>query len=149
MSNIVSQIHTAIDTLVATQLGASYQRMRKMYNPGENDLRNSKSCYAVLHGSASNAEGVTRVYTLNHAFRVQIMTTFVDRLDDSKIQTEINSLYDKIDAILVNMHLTKLGLSSIVLLVNEPSIDEPQILFENTAVLISFGINVRYRNAIA
>lgn len=149
MSNIVTQIHGAIETLVATQLGGTYEKMRKIYNPSENDMRNAKSSYAVLHGAASNAEGVTRVYTLNHSFRVQVMTSFVDRLDNANIQTEINSLYDKIDAILVNMHLTKLGLPSIVLLVNEPSIDEPQVLFENTAVLISFGINVRYRNAIA
>lgn len=149
MSTLVTQIHTAIESLVASQLGGSYQKMRKIYNPNENDLRNAKSSYAVLHGAASNSEGVTRVYTLNQSFRVQLMTTFIDRLDDTKIQTEINSLYDKIDAILVNMHLTKLGLSSIVLLVNEPFIDEPQVLFENTAVLMSFGINVRYRNAIA
>jgi hypothetical protein len=149
LSNIVDQIHGAIETSVATVLGANYQKMRRIYNPSENDLRNSKSSYSVLHGAASSSIGITNHYTLDHSFRIQVMTTFIDRLDDANIQDEINSLYSKIDDILVNMHLTKLGLPSIVLVVNEPSIDEPQVLFENTAVLISFGINVRYRKAIA
>ena len=148
MSDIVSQIHTAIESIVTAQLGSGFEKMRRIYNPSENDLRNSRNSYSVKHGSANSSSGVTRVYTLDHEFSIQIMSTFVDRRDDSNIQSEINLLYSKIDDILVNMHLSKLSLPAIVLMVDGPSIDEPQILFENTAVLISFGINVKYRNAI-
>lgn len=148
MSTIVSQIHAAIGTQVATTLGATYQKMRHMYVPETNDLRNAYKSYCVLHGAASNAEGITRVYTLDQEFRVQILNTYIDRLDDANIQSEINTLYDKIDSILVAMFLSKLGLPSIVLIVNDPAIEEPKVL-GNQAVMISFRVNVRYRNSIA
>lgn len=147
MANIVSQIHSAIDTVVVGQL-SGFQKMRQIYQPEQNDLRNAKNSYSILHGAATFAQGITRYYEMNQRFTIQLMTTYVSRLDDANVQTELNTLYDKIDSIFVNLFLSKLAIPTIVLIVNEPTIDEPVIL-DNQAILIRFGINVRYRNAIA
>lgn len=147
MSTIVGDIHTKILSLTATELGVSWSKMRRVFEPERNDLRATFMSYGVVHGAASDADGVTGVYTFDHNFRVKLLTTIVDRTNDDAIQTSINDLYDNIDNLIKKFVSTKLELPTTVLNVDTPGIDEPVIL-DNKAVLLEFTFNVKYRQAL-
>lgn len=145
--NLVSQIHTAIDSLAATTLGGSYVKIRHILNPEKESFR-ATHAYGVRHGAAANAAGVTRHYTLDHAFELVLLARVVNRDDEETTQTIFNDMYDKADAVLNQMFLTKLGLPSIVLIVDNPSISTPVVL-DNDAAILQVGFNVKYRRMIA
>lgn len=147
MSNLVSQIHAGILAQCSTTLGATYHKMRRPYAPDQEDLRSAKKCYGVIHNAAVNAEGVTRVYTLDHGFTILLMTTVVQTMDDDDIQVQINDLYDKADDLLSDLVSSKINLPAIVLVVNEPGLSEPEIL-ANKAVLLRVSFNVKYRSSV-
>lgn len=146
--NIVEQIYDQIVTVTDSALGTgTYTRLRKVFSPEENDLRNINQAFGVRHGAASTADGVTRVYTMDHGFEVLLAKRASTRNSDLTIQETINELYDKADDVFRNIHLTKLNLPSIVLIVDSPNIGVPEIL-ENECVLLTLGFNVKYRSAI-
>jgi len=145
--NVVEQIYDSITAITQTVLGVEYKPLRRVFNPTLNDLRSSEKAFGVLHGAASSSDGVMRFYTLDHSFQVLLSRRFVDRQDDVAIQETINNLYDHADGLLVEMFLKKLNLTSIVMIVDRPSISEPEIL-DNQAVLLRVGFNVKYRNQI-
>lgn len=147
MSNIVEQVFDSVTSIFQANL-TGYTPLRRVFNPELGDLRNISKGYGVIHGAASDTTGPIRFYNLDHSFKGVLVRSFVERLDDAAIQEVINELYDKIDTLLVQMFLTKLNLPAIVSIVNNPSIDEPEIL-DNQAVVIRFGFNVKYRNQIA
>lgn len=146
MANIVQQIYDSITTLTEAEL-PSFKKMRRVFAPNENDFRSAKNSFGVIHKSASDAAGVTKVYTLDHSFEVLLMSTFVSGNDDLDKQTVINSLYDAADELLKLFFLSKLGLPGLVLLVSNPAIAEPEIL-NNEAVVLRVSFDVKYRNAI-
>lgn len=148
MSTIVEDIFDAITTTVQTAVGASYLPLRRVFDPAQNDFRTVAKGFGVRHAEASSADGVNRVYTLDHRFEVVLTRAFVDRNDDAAIQEAINELYDKADEVLKASFLTKLGLSSVILIVDSPTIGAPEIL-PNSAVSLVVGFNVKYRQAIA
>lgn len=145
--NIVEQIHDAIKSTTASVLGAGWVEMRRVFDPSQNDTRTAGMAYGVLHGSASGAAGVQRYYTMDHQFAVVLSRSVVERQDDTEHQAVINEMYDVADDLLVEVFLKKLGLPSIVIIVDNPSISEPQIL-ENGTVIMRVGFNVKYRNAV-
>jgi len=148
MANIVEQIYDAIKSEVATSLGASYQELPFVFDVSKNDLRRIKKGYGVLHKSATSADSVTRVYALDHSFQVIFTETNGRTNSDADAQEALNVLYDKIDEIFKGMVLRKLGLNSIVLLVFEPSIEEPEFLDDNQFLVLRFGFIVKYRQTI-
>lgn len=145
--NIVEQIHTAIKTTCASVFGADYVELRRVFDPSQNDQRGAAKAYGVRHLSASSADGVMRYYTMDHGFEVQLSRSFTDRTDDAETQSVINEMYDLIDDLLVEVFLKKLSLPSIVMIVDNPAISEPELL-ENGTVLIRTSFNVKYRNAV-
>jgi uncharacterized protein (DUF111 family) len=148
MSAIVNSIFDAIKSEVSTAVGAGWVELRRVLEPEKNDFRTMERGYGVRHGSAFNAAGVTRVYTLDHGFAVILTRRVVSRNDDEEMQEAINDLYDKADEVLKRVFLTKLGLPSLVLNVDTPEIDAP-IVLESGGVYIEVRFNVKYRQAIA
>lgn len=146
--NIVQQIFDSITSLAQAELGAEWKPMPKIYDPAQADDRRASKAFGVKHGAAQNAEGILRNYTLDHHFDLLLQRTFVEKLDDSAIQAVINELYDKADDCLTEFMLKKLGLPAIVLIVNEPSMPEPEIL-GNASVVLRVGFNVKYKNAVS
>lgn len=146
--NIVEQIYDGIVTVTDAALGTgTYTRLRKVFSPEQNDFRSVNQAFGVRHQGASSAAGVTRVYTMDHAFEVVLAKRASSRDSDLTIQETINELYDKADDVFRNIHLTKLALPSIVLIVDTPTIGAPEIL-DNECVLLTLGFNVKYRSAI-
>lgn len=148
MSTIVQSIFDAVTSTAQTAVGVAYKPLRKVFDPSQNDFRSIEKGFGVRHGESTSADGVTRVYTIDQRFEVVLVRRFVDRDDDAAIQDSINELYDKADEILKAAFLTKLGLSAIILIVNEPAISTPEVL-DNGAVSIIVSFNVKYRQAIA
>jgi hypothetical protein len=145
--NIVEQIFNAISTTTQTVAGVDYKYLRNVFNPGLNDLRSVSKGYGVIHGSASDADGILRHYTFDHQFEVILTRGFAKRMEDADIQTAINELYSIADDLLVEVFLKKLNLTTIVKIVNRPSIGTPEVL-DNQAVLLRVGFNVKYHNEI-
>jgi hypothetical protein len=148
MSDIVGDIHAAIKSLAQTTLGTDYLPLRKIIDPSENDARIIVKGFAVKHGEATNTEGVIKAYTLNQKFQLLITNSAFNRDDENTVQDVFNNLYDKADDFLNAAFLTKLGLPSTVLLVDQPEIAEPAIL-SNGAALLILTFNVKYRRVIA
>ena len=147
MSNLVEQIHTKIKTITGTVLGSSYQLMQRPFSPEKNTARGAFKAYGVLCGSATSAETTLRSYTLDQNFEVLLQSTFVDRLDDTDKQVVINDLYDQSSKLFKEYFYKKLELPSIVYVVNNPSLSQPEII-ENKTILLRVGITVKYRENI-
>ena len=147
MANIVEQICTQIKVIASAQLGASYTEMRRVFEPDQNDFRTATKSYGVRPLGASSSEGVLRVYTLDHRFEILLMRSVVERNDDSLRLAAIYELYDKASEIFKNLEATKINLASIVLVVNDPAMDEVERLTNNT-VLLRQSFNVKYRESI-
>ena len=147
MSTIVADIFGAIKTESQTILGADYLYLRKIFTPETEDNRLIEKAFAVKHGAAQFADGITRVYTLDQKFEVMIVNRAPSRDDDASVQTVFNTFYDKADDLLRNFFLKKLGLSAVILIIDQPELSEPVIL-ANDAALLTVGFNVKYRKAI-
>ena len=147
MSTIVTDIFNAIKNESQTILGVEYVALRNIFNPELEDNRNSYKAFGVKHGAAQSADGITRVYTLDHKFEVLLVNRAPTRDDDAAIQVVINELYNKADDLLRNFFLKKLGLSAIILIIDQPELSDPEIL-ANDAVLLRVGFNIKYRKPI-
>lgn len=147
MSTVVQDIFTNLKSQAATTLGANFQVLRRVFDPSQNDLRASYQGYAIRHGSAINAAGVTRFYTLDQTFELVLMNTTAVRNDDADIQTTINGLYDKADEYLKDIITTKIGLPTTVLNIESLGITTPEIL-ENGSVIIIVSFVVKYRRQL-
>lgn len=147
MSAAASTIFSAIDSQAASVLGAGYTRMKRIFEPTENDLASLKNSYGVKYGEATSADGVVRSYTLDQKFEVMLATTAVSRSDDQAVQTALSGLYDLADDLLTQFMGTKLGLPALVLLIDSPAIAEPRP-FPNGSVLLTISFTVKYRRPI-
>jgi hypothetical protein len=148
MSTIVGDIHTAIMNLAQSTFGVNYTPLKHVFDPSLNDLRGVNKAFGVRHGEASSSEGITRNYTMNQKFQLLIVNQAINRSDDQEVQAVFNNLYDLADSFLNAAFLTRLGLTSTVLIVDQPEMSEPQLMPNDGALLI-VGFNVKYRRAIA
>jgi hypothetical protein len=147
MATIVKDIFDAITTTTQTELGSTWNKLRRVYAPELNDFRTGENAFAVKHLSASSADTTLRFYTLDHLFEVILSRSFVERLSDDEIQIAINDLYDQADKLLVKFFISKLGIPANVMIVDQPSLSEPEVL-ENQLVILRVGFNVKYRNQV-
>lgn len=150
MSNIVEQIFDKIESIGQTALGSDWHKMKRVFDPDNNDLRTSDKAFKCRHGSANSSifeSGVTKNYTMDHGFDVLLMRSTVQRNDDANVQETINELYDMADDLFKAYLNTKLELPTLVLNVNGPSIADPVIL-DNTSVLLILSFTVKYRQLL-
>lgn len=149
MSAIVTSILTNVLSTISSTLGGSYQELRHIYDVTKNDIRTAKLGYGVRPLSASNSEpGILRVYTVDHGFEVILTDTITRGASDTERTTAIGTMYDKADEIFKALVNSKAGSASYVLVVNNPSMSEPEFLEENQIVVLRMQLNIRYRSAI-
>lgn len=148
MATIVQDIITQSKSIASTLLGASYKELRFVYTVERNDIRSAEKGYSVRPLSATPAESVTRVYTLDHGFEF-ILTDTIGRSDDDSQRTDaLNTMYDKADEYFKQIINTKINLPSVVLLVSSPSISEPEFVLDNKLVILRMQYTVKYRSAL-
>ena len=147
MSNIVEQIYDSVVTLTGTELGATWTRLSKVFDPAQNNFREINQAFGVRPRGALTSEGVTRVYTMDHTFDVLLAKRASSRDSDLAILETEFILFSAADELFKKFFLSKLALPSIVLIVNSPSLSDPEVL-DNGCVLLTASFNVKYRNLI-
>lgn len=145
--NIVEQIFDSVETIAQATLGGTWKKLPKVLKPEDNDLRTIERGFGVRFGAASAAEGVTRVYTMDHVFELVLGRRAVERNDDGEVLETFNDLYAKADDVFRELVLKKAGLPGIVLLIDKPAMDPPQILANEGAILVMSFV-IKYRNQI-
>jgi hypothetical protein len=140
--NTVQQIYDQLVTVSQDKLGVNWQRLRKIYDPAQNDFRNIEQAFAVRHQAASSDADATQVYVLTQLFEVLLADRAANRDSDLAIQDRLNVLYDKADEIFKEAVRTKLSLE-FVTQVSGLQFREP-VLLENGAILLTAGLDVKY-----
>lgn len=146
MTNFVEQINDAIKVRVAAVLGSDYSEMAYVLAVEMNNERNSVDRYGVHPLSASNTTGPLNLIAFDQAFEIVLMDQFKNRDSDLQQRETTFVLYDKMDAIIQDLMHTKIGLSSIVTLVHDPAIGEPEYPDNEIAVLRGIVI-IKWRRA--
>lgn len=146
MATIVGDIIDSMKSIIATELGATYQELKYVYNVEKNNLRSMEKAYGVRPVDAATAESVTKAFTLDHSFEI-ILTDSVARTDTDVQRTDaIKVMYDKGDEIFKDFINTKIALPLVVLDVRAPSISEPEFVDDNKMVILRFQTVVKYRS---
>lgn len=149
MATIVSQIITAAKAQIATTLGATYSELAFEIDLEKNNFRSNDKRYGFIPLEAANNEtSINRYYTLDHRFNL-ILTQQADiRQSDADLRAVREDLYDKMDELFQAFILTKLGLSSIIMLIDSPEIEAPEYLEDNRLVVLRGTITIKYRQSI-
>lgn len=148
MANHVAQIHTALKDIVNQVLGSSYHELRDTIDPQRNESRIFHNGWAVRHGAAKDAAGITNAITLDHAFEIIVGKLNPRRMEEKELQVIVNELYDKLDQISVKIFQTKLDLPTLVINVFDPSIDPIDLTNDKEFAGLRMQIYVRYRSNI-
>lgn len=149
MANLVGQIIDAIQSTCATATSAnSFQALPFTSDVKKNNVRTARKSYGVRPLEAVNAETILKTYTVNHKFEVILTDVITRGADDEALETSIKLLYNMADEIFVLALKTKLGLSSVVLNVFEPSILEPELYEKEQIVVLRMQFTVKWRNTL-
>ena len=140
--NLVTQVHDELVSRCGTILGADWVRLKKVFDPTQNDFRSIAKGFGVRHGAASPDADATKVFILSHTFDIVLTSRAANRDSDIEIQTRLNELYSKADDIFKDAVRSKLELY-FVTHVDGLKFAEPQVL-NNGAILLTASIDVRY-----
>lgn len=143
MSTVVGDIRTAIDGIVATE--TTWSKLRFIEDVSKNDERNLDQAYGVRPLDAPEGSTITKVYTLDHNFEVILSRTAPREQDDDDLIAAKDDLFEQAHKVLKATIDTKLGLPAVVIVVQAPSISEPEILDGLSAIVLRVGFSVKYR----
>lgn len=148
MSTVVADITAALKSEIETALGAGWSQLKFVFEPEKNDFRSVQQGYGLIQGPTDPVEGTLRVYTVDQEYRVILTRRVASRLSDRDYETDKNALFENAHKIFQRLVLTKGGLPSKILLIDGPSMSEPEILEEQIA-LLELSFVVKYREALA
>lgn len=145
MSTIVGDILDAIKSTATTAV-PSLISLRHILDIEKNSMRELGEGFGVRPLSATNAEGITRAYTMDQGFELILTKTTGRGIDESDTEIAYKKLYERGHIIFKAMLLTKIGLPSKVLAVFPPSMDEPDI--DQKRIVLRIQVVVKYRELI-
>ena len=145
MSSLVTDIITGLETRLAAVL-TTYAPLRYYFDLSKNDYTGNNNRYAVVPKAIESQAGVIRSVTVNQDFQIVLTNGYRNNpKSDTDLQAVVKELYDKMDDVLNDLFLTKLGVPSIVLLVTLSGIEEPEILEDNKVIALRMNLTIRYR----
>jgi len=148
MSTLTKQIIEGIEGRIESVL-PDYRKLRYYYDVEKNDYKGNDERFAVIPMGVESQEGVIRSITVNQDFQIVLTDGYRNGpKDDENLQDKIKALYDKMDDVLNDLFINKLGVPTIVLLSTLSGFDEPEILEENKVAVLRMNIIVRYRRSI-
>lgn len=147
MSTIAKDIREGIEAVVLSNLDASYQLLNYKFDVGQNDFRANRKGYAVVQQEAFRIAGTTRAITKERRYEIILVDNFKNRVNDNPAQAVIDELEDKISEINRDLHLSKAGVAS-VLVVNFDELVAPEIDNQNNIVIMRNNVLVQYREVI-
>lgn len=149
MSTTVQSVMTAIETQAATTFGSGWSKLRNVYDLSNLDGRAGNNSYGArpLAAADSPTHAPFKTYALNHRFEVILTDRVPERSDDDSISSKIQGLYDKADELYKDMVNTRIGIAA-VCLVNNISIEEPELLEGQQLVALRMQFDVIYRQSL-
>lgn len=140
--NLVEQIYDQLVAISVDKLGGNWQRLKKIYEPAQNDFRNIEQGFAIKHSAAAAESNATKVFILSQQFDILLADRAANRDSDLAIQERLNNLYSKADDIFKECVRTRLSLD-FVTHVDSLQFKEPELL-TNGAILLTASLDVRY-----
>lgn len=138
-----TDILNAIESRVNVVL-PSYKRLKYSYDVEKNNKRASDDAYGIGAGAGSSVEGTFRTITMDQEFFVILTKDFGGRSDDNAERTALKAIYDDMETLYRDLFQSKLGIPSVVYLVSELSLDEPEKIADNViSVRMSFTVKHR------
>lgn len=139
--NYVEQIYDQLVTIAEAEL-VGWQRLKKVFQPEQNDFRNIEMGFGIRHGAAGSDTDATKVFILSQRFEILLVHRAANRDSDLAVQERLHTLYSKADDIFQESVRSKLSLG-FVTHVDGLDFAEPSVL-ENGSVLLVAGMDVRY-----
>ena len=138
-----TEILNAIESRVNAVL-PSYKRLKYSYDVEKNNKRASDDAYGIGAGAGSSVEGTFRTITMDQEFFVILTKDFGGRSDDNAERTALKAIYDDMETLYRDLFQSKIGIPSVVYLVSELSLDEPEKIADNViSVRMSFTVKHR------
>jgi len=138
-----ADILNAIESRVNAVL-PSYKRLKYSYDLEKNNKRASDDAYGIGAGAGSSVEGTFRTITMDQEFFVILTKDFGGRSDDNAERTALKAIYDDMETLYRDLFQSKIGIPSVVYLVSELSLDEPEKIADNViSVRMSFTVKHR------
>jgi len=138
-----TDILNAIESRVNAVL-SSYKRLKYSYDVEKNNKRASDDAYGIGAGAGSSVEGTFRTITMDQEFFVILTKDFGGRSDDNAERTALKAIYDDMETLYRDLFQSKIGIPSVVYLVSELSLDEPEKIADNViSVRMSFTVKHR------
>jgi len=147
--NKVQQIIEAIESEVSTTLGASYSKLNYIYDIEKNSFKGNPNKFGVLPLESSTVSGVVRASTIDQTFQIVLTDEYRNTaMNDLSLQEAVKNLYDKLNDIEKQLYKSKLGLPSVVLLMNLEAVEAPEVIEEHKVVSLRGNFLVKYRTII-
>lgn len=143
----VADILTQVKAVAATA-APTWHELPYVHNVGANNFRTAKLAYGVRPMDASPTSSVNRVYTMDHRFEMVLTDSIARAADDSQIETTLGVLYGVADTIFKAMVNTAINLPSVVLMVSQPSLSEPEMYEKEKFVALRMQFVVKYRSTL-
>lgn len=147
MTNKVETINDAIKARVALVL-PTYTEMTYVLNVESNNERNSVNRYGVRPLGADSSPGAFKRVTFNQRFEIILIDLYKNRDNDTKQRDASFVLYDKMDDIIADLMGSKAGIPDTILLVSDPSIDEPEYPEGEDVAILRGSVNIQWRRNI-
>lgn len=148
MANIVQQIREKLDEKVRTATGLLVtDRLRFIFDVEKNDSRTVDDGFGVRYLGGFSASTVNKFYTIDQSFEIILTKRIPRQQDDDDALGSFNTLFDRADLIFKEILDTQIDLS-FVLLVSEPSMDEPEILQDGSYAVLRLQVTVKYRQSL-
>lgn len=144
MSTAVGDIQTAMESTMATVLGATYFELDYKHDLPKNDFRNSDKRYGVVPLGGLQVEGSIKVYTVDQVFEMVLTHGTIDRDTDEDRSAKEFLLFEKTHAILKEMIQSKLGIPSLVMNVSNLDLADPEFLEPDNIVVQRTRLTVKY-----
>lgn len=147
IDTIVSDIVDAMNVEISGVLGSSFKELQFIVDVERNNFRQNNNRYGVLHGAASQLEGVTRNLTFSQVFTVVLTTGYQESaLSDEYARDESMRLYGEMLEIHQVLVREKAGAPAVVINVaNTIDIEDPEYLDDEKVTVLRANVEILYR----
>ena len=147
VEEIIEAVKTELDSLLT-----DYSRLDYEYNILLNSDRGISKRYGFTAGEADFVEGRALGFTtINQVFTLTLIDDYQPKDDDSALRSRLHAQYALIQNVLKDLQKSRLNLPTVgnrILLISGQTIDAPEIIEENTTVILrsNFLIQYNYKN---
>lgn len=147
---VIKEIRDGILARMATTLGGGYSKLTHVTDIASNKYNGNFKRYGVTAGSASEVSGTVGVRTMDHAFKLYLVDSYLSPTstldDDIKAELAV-TLGDLAHGIIDDIQKNKstLSTSGKVLIVNYLQLNEIKYLEAERVGVLEFEVNIKYK----